>query len=251
MRARTNSQGTTVSKRADPPAAPRTDNGTNNKGDNNSKRNESHRVTWSQKVTDIKGGYVASGLMQGMPVDLLIDSGSDVTLIDAAVYNQILESVRPLLRKTETNLSTASWSPMTTSGEAHFKLQLGNSEWSYPFIVAELGMTTKAILDNNFLRDQESNTDMKLGVLTIDDKTHLLQIERMTTCCRVRLTDSVEILPQHEMCLTRILDRPGNDTVPEKQRTSTAHTQPGTGNWAIHGNSPGRFFKTTGTNFFN
>ena len=55
---------------------------------------------------------------------------------------------------------------MTTSGDAHFKLQLGNSEWSYPFIVAQLGMTTKAILGNNLLRDQESNIDIKLGVLS-------------------------------------------------------------------------------------
>ena len=125
-----NSQGNTVSKRADSPAAPGTDTGTNNKGDNYSKRNESRRVTRSQKVTDIKGGYLASGLIQGMPVDLLIDSGSDVTLMDIEVYNQIPESVRPLLKETETNLSTTSGSPMTTSGEAHFKLQLGNSEWS-------------------------------------------------------------------------------------------------------------------------
>ena len=65
---------------------------------------------------------------------------------------------------------------MTTSGEAQFKLQLGNSDWSYPFIVAELGITTKAILGNNFLRDQESNIDMKLGVLTNYDETHLLQL---------------------------------------------------------------------------
>ena len=36
-----NSQGTTVSKRADPPAAPGTDTGTKNKGNNNSKKNES------------------------------------------------------------------------------------------------------------------------------------------------------------------------------------------------------------------
>ena len=169
LRARTNSQGTSVPKRADSPVAPGTDTGTNNKGDNNSKRNESRRVTQSQKVTDIKGGYVASGLVQGMPVDLLIDSGSDVTLIDVEVYNQIPESVRPLLTETETNLSTASGSPMTMSGQARFELQLGNSEWSYPFIVAELDMTTKAILGNNFLRDQESNIDMKLGAVFSKD----------------------------------------------------------------------------------
>ena len=45
LRARMNSQGNTVSKRADSPAAPGTDTRTNNKGDNNSKRNESRRVT--------------------------------------------------------------------------------------------------------------------------------------------------------------------------------------------------------------
>ena len=140
LKAHTNSQGTSFPNRADSPVAPGTDTGTNNKGDNNSKRNESRRVTQSQKVTDIKGGYVASGLVQGMPVDLLIDSGSDVTLVDVEIYNQIPESVRPLLSETETNLSTASGSPMTTSGQARFELQLGNSEWSYPFIVAELSL---------------------------------------------------------------------------------------------------------------
>ena len=39
----------------------------------------------------LKGGYVASGSIQAMSVDLLIDSGSDVTLIDVEVYNQIPE----------------------------------------------------------------------------------------------------------------------------------------------------------------
>ena len=72
MRAHMNSQETTVSKRADSPAAPENNTRTNSKGDNNSKGNESRRVTRSQKVTDTKGGYVASGLIQGTPVDLLI-----------------------------------------------------------------------------------------------------------------------------------------------------------------------------------
>ena len=32
----------------------------------------------SQRVTDIKGGYLVIGKIQGMAVDLLIDSGSDL-----------------------------------------------------------------------------------------------------------------------------------------------------------------------------
>ena len=44
-----NSQGTTVSKRADPPAAPGTDTGTKNKGNNNSKKMRADLVSESYR----------------------------------------------------------------------------------------------------------------------------------------------------------------------------------------------------------
>ena len=51
-----------------------------------------------------------------MVVDLLIDSGSDLTLIDIETFNSIPESVRPWLQETQVRLSTASGSAMSTGG---------------------------------------------------------------------------------------------------------------------------------------
>ena len=45
----------------------------------------------SQRVTDTKGGYLVNGKIQGMAVDLLVHSGSDLTLID-------IETLIPFLK---------------------------------------------------------------------------------------------------------------------------------------------------------
>ena len=39
------------------------------------------KASQSQRGTDIKGGYLVNDKIQGMAVDLLIDNGSDLTLI--------------------------------------------------------------------------------------------------------------------------------------------------------------------------
>ena len=85
-----------------------------------------------------------------MAVDLLIDSGSHLTMIDIETFNSIPESVRLCLQETQVRLITASGSAMSTRGEALFRLQIGNSEWDQRFVVAQLG-ATKAILESDFL----------------------------------------------------------------------------------------------------
>ena len=50
-----------------------------------------------------------------MCVFLCVEIGSP--LIDVEVYDQIPESDRPALKETEVNLSTASKSPIATTGE--------------------------------------------------------------------------------------------------------------------------------------
>ena len=108
------------------------------------------KASQSQRVTGIKGGCLVNGTIQLMAVDLLIDSGSHLTMIDIETFNSIPESVRLCLQETQVRLSTASGSAMSTRGEALFRLQIGNSEWDQRFVVAQLG-ATKAILESDFL----------------------------------------------------------------------------------------------------
>ena len=85
------------------------------------------KASQPQRVTDIKGGYLIHGKIQGMAVDLLIDSGSDLTLIDIETFNSIPESARPWLQETQVRLSTASGSAMSTRGRPCFAFRLGTA----------------------------------------------------------------------------------------------------------------------------
>ena len=69
-----------------------------------------------------------------MAVDLHIDSGSDLTLIDIEIFNSIPQSMSPWLQKTQVRLSAASGSAMSTKGEALFRLQIRSSECDQRFV---------------------------------------------------------------------------------------------------------------------
>ena len=147
----------------------------------------------------MKGGWLVPGTVQGVEVEFLVDSGSDVTLVDSRFYDSIPAYARPHLDPTGCCLPTASGSPMAPVGEAHLKLGFGAQNWSYPFIVSELG-STKATIGNDFLREKECFLDMRLGILGIGNEKLLLQTERTTAaCCRVRLAGPVEVPPGHEV----------------------------------------------------
>ena len=169
-------------------------------------RQESSRPV-AQRVTNLKGGWLVPGTVQGVEVEFLVDSGSDVTLVDSRFYDSIPAYARPHLDPTGCCLTTASGSPMAPVGEAHLKLGLGAQNWSYPFIVTELG-STKAIIGNDFLREKECFLDMRLGILGIGNEKLLLQTERTASCCRVRLAGPVEVPPGHEVRFPGIIDKP-------------------------------------------
>ena len=169
------------------------------------------KASQSPRVTDIKRGYLVNGKIQGMTVDLLVDSGSNLTLSD--IKTSIPESVRPWLLQTQVRLSTASGSAMSTGGEALFHLQIGDSKWDQLFVLAQLG-ATKPILGSDFLWKYKTVLDMGLGILTIG---HFLQAECTKTCCRVQLKETLIIPPQHEVRLVGLLDQPQANSVPVKQ----------------------------------
>ena len=100
---------------------------------------------------------------------------------------------------------------MSPEGEAKFQIKLGNQTWCYPVIVSKLG-STKVIIGNDFLTDNECLIDLRLGLLRIEDKKVLMRRERTAEfCCRVRLAEPVEIPPSHEFRLPGIIDKASED----------------------------------------
>ena len=157
-----------VSGETPPPKVNNTD-----KNDVNSASNLQVKHSHTHRVTGMQGGWTLTGIGAGVEVDLLVDSGSDVTLLDPAVYNQIKGEHKPELTEVNCSLNTASGDRMESFGAADFELTLGQQNLEYPFVVAQMG-SIAGILGNDFLRENNCCLDMGLGTLKVNGEVLLL-----------------------------------------------------------------------------
>ena len=115
--------------------------------------------------------WLVIGTIEGVKVEMLVDSGSDRALVDSKFYNSIPAAARPRLGPSKWSVDTTSGSPIVSIGEADFQLQLGNQTCSYPFVVAHLGLgRISVVIGFDFLEDSECLVHMGHGLLRIQDE---------------------------------------------------------------------------------
>ena len=125
-----------------------------------------------------KGLWLVPGTIEGVKVEMLVDSGSDRVLVDSKFYNSIPAAARPRLGPSTWSVDTVSGSPIVAIGEADFQLQLGNQMLSYPFVVADLGpRRISVVIGHDFLEDNKCLVDMGHGFLRIKDEKILMRRE--------------------------------------------------------------------------
>ena len=123
-----------------------------------------------------KGLWLVPGTIEGVKVEMLVESGSDVALVDSKFYNSIPAAARPRLSPSTRSVDTVSGSPIVAIGEADFQLQLGNQTLSYPFVVADLGLRRiSVVIGHDFLEDNKCLVDMGHGFLRIKDEKILMR----------------------------------------------------------------------------
>ena len=111
-------------------------------------------------------------------MEMLVDSGSDRALVDSKFYNSIPATTRPRLGPSTWSVDTTSGSLIVAIGQAEFQLQLGNQTWSYPFVVADLGLRRISVVTgNDFLEDNKCLVDMGHGIFRIKDEKILIRRE--------------------------------------------------------------------------
>ena len=125
-----------------------------------------------------KGLWLVPGTTEGVKVEMLVDSGSDRTLVDSKFYNSIPAAARPTLGPSTWSVDTTSGSLIVAIGEADFHLQLRNQTCSYPFGVADLGLgRISVVIGLDFLEDSEYLVDMGQGLLRVQDEKILMRRE--------------------------------------------------------------------------
>ncbi len=110
---------------------------------------DAKRIGQVKDVPEFDNGYYITGHVN-KPVDFLIDTGSNVTIISDRIYCDITRAgIRINLRPANILLQTVSGSAIDTCGEAEVEIRLGDTFYPFPVIVAAISQD--GILGNDFI----------------------------------------------------------------------------------------------------
>jgi hypothetical protein len=114
-----------------------------------------------------KYGMYVKGRMGQTEMEMLIDSGANISLISYDVYGLIDCNERPVLQVYGVPMVTADGTPMKVYGCADFVFEIGDEPCSYAsqMCVADIGVD--AILGYDFLRRYEAVIDMGRSMLEL------------------------------------------------------------------------------------
>ncbi len=126
---------------------------------------DSRRIGQVADYHEYDNGCYVTGHVQKQPVDFLLDTGSNVTLISDATYHRIQQRNPTIqLAIPRVGLQTVDGTSLDSKGEVVVDLQLGDATYKFPVMVANI--VQDAILGNDFISQHVNKLDYKRAVLT-------------------------------------------------------------------------------------
>ena len=110
-------------------------------------------------ISPISGGYRLPGLVGGVPVTLLLDTGAAVTLLRQDVWTKVAAQSSDLEPWSGATLVSAGGTPLTVHGHAYVAFELGGRRFKTDFVVVS-PLTSEAILGIDFLQAQLAMIDL-------------------------------------------------------------------------------------------
>ena len=102
-----------------------------------------------------------------VPVQLLVDTGSHITMINKLVYDRIPNKLRPDLKPYQTELTAANGEVIHTYGYGErFLMALGKGFYSCDMVVADMGRLP-GVIGMDFLNSVNATISCGTGALTI------------------------------------------------------------------------------------
>jgi predicted aspartyl protease len=102
-----------------------------------------------------------SGVIGGVEVSLLLDTGAAVTLLREDTWSQIaLKNPQTLEPWVSVALVSAGGTPLTIHGCTNVELEMGNEKFTAQVVVVS-PLTSEAILGLDFLKEHEALIDLK------------------------------------------------------------------------------------------
>lgn len=148
-----------------------------------------------------KSCWFASVEIGGVSTNMLVDTGSSVSLLSKEIYETL--SFRPILTEVADTLTTADGEPLCVYGKSIFPLRINEIYFDHPIVIADLGGLS-GILGLDFLSHNEILVDTCKGILMSSKLKIQLYRENSCDqkCARVQISENIRIPPRSEMFIT-------------------------------------------------
>ena len=162
------------------------------------------------------GGYRVEGRADDVPVSLLLDMGSAVTLIRRDIWERVEEKgIQALVPSKEQLLVSVDGSPLDILGQTEVMLQIGSKKLSTKVVVVS-ELTTEAILGIDVLNQYKATIDLsskKLLLGETKDEQVPLELPHQIRSNRkqpIAVVEAVRIPPCSEVIVEGTVDEEVN-----------------------------------------
>ena len=166
----------------------------------------------------IEKGYFVCAKVENVPLTFLVDTGSNVSILNRSVYEKLSAEARNLVQSTNKKLLTVTGETTPFIGQAVLNLEIGAQ--SLPIDIHFADIENEGILGLGFLRDHNCDLMLTQNCLKIrNDKIRCFASSRdaQLTCCKVFVSEYCIIPPETNMlvqCFTiGTIDRRGSGVI--------------------------------------
>lgn len=149
--------------------------------------------------------YVLKGLVNGVPANILADTGAAVTVMSKEMWDKAKASDEQLKETIGRKLVGVQGVPLQLRGSAQIDIELQGEKFAAETIVAD-SLTTDIILGRDFLRDHQCTINMSKGKDTLRFNARGIAItlngkpsEAEVSCVHVTLDRMLQVPPQSEL----------------------------------------------------
>ena len=133
----------------------------------------------------------------GVTIDMLVDTGSSVTLIDKTVFHEIECSARPTLLQSNSTLKAVNGEPLDVCGEMDIALGIQGRLYTQETIVADMG-GLQGVLGLDFMLNQNGVLDLTKDIIRLNGVAVFMRRGDLRSCAHVCASEDVIIGPRQE-----------------------------------------------------
>lgn len=140
--------------------------------------------------------------VQNEDIDMLVDTGANVTLFSENFVNRLKTSCKPDIRPVNTSLVTATGESTPFHGQTNVTLSIGSKCYDHNVLIASI--SNDGILGLDFLVKHGCNVNLVEETLNIGYDGERVPCHRfvshaLSTCFKIAVTENIEIPSRSEM----------------------------------------------------